>query len=92
MVGVQVLVIIVRLLEIGLEMDSEGHRTVPVASERVDVESHVRLYLEVVDLMSEEIVFTGSIPFEILLDVGRRKPFRSTYASVFIELAATNSH
>ena len=67
MVGVQVLVIIVRLLEIGLEMDPESHRAVSVTSERVDVESHVRLYLEVVDLMSEEIVFTGSIPSEILL-------------------------
>ena len=58
MVCTQMLVVIVRFLQVRFKMYFECKRTLAVASERINVEGYVCLYVEVVYLVSQERVFS----------------------------------
>lgn len=79
MVGEEVLLVEIRLLETGLEMNLQVDRTELVESERIETEFHVRVDAEVIDLISRKCISSRRVPFDIFLylsvrpgiDIGR---------------------
>ena len=61
------LLIVVRLLEVGLKVYVQRKRTLPVPSERVCAEGHVRLDAEIVDFVPEEGVLSLCVPCKVFL-------------------------
>ena len=61
------LLIVIRLLEAGLEMGLQGQRAVLRSSERIGAECQVSVYLEVVYSETCEIVLSERIPFQVFL-------------------------
>ena len=67
MVSVQMLIIIIRLFQTCLEMSLEGQRTCLVLSERIEIDSDVRIDSEVVKFVSEEGITSVCIPVQVFL-------------------------
>ena len=72
MVSVQMLVIVVRFLQIGLKVRLEGQRAGLVSSERIETERYVCIDVKVIDLMAKEVVFSCGIPFQIFVILALR--------------------
>ena len=61
------LLIVIRLLEAGLEMGLQGQRAVLRSSERIGAECQVSVYLEIVHSEACEVVLSERIPLEVLV-------------------------
>ena len=57
-VGVQMLVVIIRFAQVGLEMSLQCQRAVSVLSERIEFKKYIGVDIEIVYLISEEVVFS----------------------------------
>ena len=66
MVGVDMLEVVLRLIEAGVEMQVDAQRALPCPAERIDAESEVGVNAHVVDLITEEDVFALGIPVDIV--------------------------
>ena len=67
MVCIYVLVVIIRFLEARLKMNLERYRALTVLSEWIYIEVKIGIYIKIVDLMAEEIIFSRCIPLQIFL-------------------------
>ena len=71
-VGVEMLLVIVRLPQACLEMCTDCQGTVSVLSERVHAECEIALDAEVVKFMTCECIVSECVPFQILFVLSLR--------------------
>ena len=60
------LVVVLRLVEAGVEMEVQAHRARPCPSERIDAEPEVGVEGQVVDLVAEEDILSLGVPVDIV--------------------------